>query len=78
MIILTQNKKSIIDCNRITIEKNIGGKKDEKFMLVGWVSAISNLTTPTLGAYPDEASAMAELEKIYSAFANGANAYQIQ
>lgn len=78
MLIFAQDKKSIIDCNRITIEKNIGGKKDEKFMLVGWGIGIANLTTPTLAAYPDEASAMAELEKIYSAFANGANAYQIQ
>ncbi len=78
MLIFAQDKKSIIDCSRITIEKNIGGKKDEKYLLVGWMSALSNLTTPTLGAYPDEESAMAELEKIYSAFANGANAYQIQ
>lgn len=78
MIIFTQDKKGIVDCARISIEKNLGGKKDEKFLLIGWVSAISNLTTPTLGKYSDEDSAKAELEKIYEAFANGANAYQIK
>lgn len=78
MIIFTQDKKSIVDCARISIERNLGGKKDEKFLLIGCVYASSNLLTPTLSKYPDEESAKAELERIYEAFANGANTYQIQ
>lgn len=78
MLIFSYDKKNLVDCARITIEKNIGGKKDEKFFLVGWGIGIGNLSTPTLGKYSDEESAKTELERIYEAFANGANAYQVQ
>lgn len=78
MLIFSYDKKNLIDCARISIEKNLGGKKDEKYFLVGWGLGIANLATPTLGKYPDMESAQAELERIYAAFANGADAYQIQ
>lgn len=78
MIILAQDKKNLLDCSRIAIEKNIGGKRGEKFFLVGYTSGIANLTAPMLGAYPDMESAVAEVERIYEAFANGASAYQIK
>lgn len=78
MLIFSYDKKSLIDCARISVEKNLGGKKDEKFFLVGWGLGIANLATPTLGKYPDEESAKAELEKIYEAFANGATAYEVK
>ncbi len=77
MIILSQNKKDLMDCCRVTIEKNFGSK-NEKYLLVGWVGAVPTLTTPTLGAYPDEESAMAELEKIYTAFESGAKTYRVE
>lgn len=77
MIIFAQNKKTLVDCDKISVERNIGGKKDEKYSLVGWVGA-TGLTTPTLGAYPDEKTAMDELEKICAAFSEGARIYSIK
>ncbi len=77
MIIFAQNKKDLVDCCRVTIERNLGSK-NEKYLIVGWVGAVPSLTTPTLGAYSDEESAMAELEKIYAAFEAGAKVYRVE
>ena len=78
MLIFSYDKKNLMDCVRVSIEKNIGGKKDEKFLLIGWGYTVAALSTPTLGKYPDEESAKAELERIYEAFANGATAYEVK
>ncbi len=78
MLIFSYDKKNLMDCVRVSVEKNLGGKKDEKYFLVGWGMGIGNLSTPTLGKYSDEESAKAELEKIYEAFANGATAYEVK
>ena len=78
MIIFAQDRKTLIDTNMVTINKNIGGKKDEKYYLVGWGHTPSAMTTPTLGKYADEKSAMDELEKIYAAFESGAKTYCVK
>ena len=78
MIIFAQDKKNLVDCVRVSIEKNIGGKKNEKYLLIGWNSMASSLPPPTLGAYADEKTAMDELEKIYAAFESGAKTYSIK
>lgn len=79
MIIFAQDRKTLIDASMVTINKNIGGKKDEKYFLIGWGAGIgSALSTPTLGKYPDEKTAMDELEKIYAAFEAGAATYSIK
>ena len=77
MIIFSQDRKELVDCCRVTVEKNLGSK-NEKYLIVGWVGAVPTLTTPTLGAYPDKESAMAELEKIYTAFESGAKTYRVE
>ena len=78
MIIFAQDKKNIVDCARITIEKNIGGKKDEKYFIVGRVRGVVMNPTSTLGKFSDEESAMAELEKIYVAFEAGTKTYRVE
>ena len=77
MIIFAQDRKTLVDATMVTINKNIGGKKDEKYFLIAWSTGIK-LDVPTVGKYPDEESAMAELEKIYSAFEAGAKTYKVE
>lgn len=77
MIIFSQDRKTLVDTNMVTVNKNIGGKKDEKYCLVGWATGV-RLDVPTLGAYPDEKSAIDELEKICAAFTDGAKTYEIK
>ena len=76
MIIFTQDKKNLVKCDKISVEKNFGGGKDAKYMLVGMGGF--NIGATTLGAYPEENNAMDELNKINAAFAGGANTYEIK
>ncbi len=77
MIILTQDKKKLIDCSQVSVEKNFGGKKEAKFVITG-IPRNLELMGFELGRFVDEESAMAELQDIYKAFEEGKNAYSIK
>ena len=77
MIIFSQDRRTLVDAHMVTINKNIGGKKDEKYYLIAWAAGIK-LDIPTIGKYADEKSAMDELEKIYAAFEAGAKTYSVK
>ena len=66
-----------MDCKTLRISKNIGEKKDEKYFITG--SGVFNDKSEhsyTLALFPDEKSAMDELEKVFNAFAEGATSYK--
>ncbi len=77
MIILAQDRKHLVDCKVVSVEKNFGGKKDEKYSIQGQCGE-AGLMAFNLGSYPDEKTAVDELEKIYTAFAEGAKTYMIK
>ncbi len=77
MTIFTQDRKKIINCTKISVERNIGGGKAGKYCLLGYMLGEA-LTAEILAAYPEEKNAMDELEKIYAAFAAGAKFYEIK
>ncbi len=76
MIIFAQDKKSISDCLRVSVERNLGGGKEAKYTLVGMTHG-TGVMAYNLANFPDEESAMAELQKIYTALAAGDKAYSI-
>lgn len=76
MLIFSRDRKKMIDCVSVHITRNYGGGKDGKFCLVG----SGGLGTPCdsmLATYPDEKTAMDELEKMFTAFESGAQAYRL-
>ena len=74
MIIFAQDRKSIVDCKIVNITRNLGGGKEAKYILT---ASASGFGTVTVGSYPEEKNAMDELEKIYAAFAAGAESSQV-
>ncbi|MBR4318429.1 MAG: hypothetical protein IKP69_00065 [Oscillospiraceae bacterium] len=77
MYILSKNKKAIIafgasEISALTVQKNIGGKKEEKFCI-----ACGELGSYIIGTYPDEKLALDELSKIFSAIEEGKTSYEM-
>lgn len=75
MLIMAQDKKRMIDCKIVEVTRNIGGDKNGKYALMASTSGFGAIV---IGTYPDEESAKAELEKIYTAFAAGATTYRVE
>lgn len=73
MLIFSQDRKKILDCVSVSVTRNFGGGKDAKFSLVG----SSGIGTALLASYPDEKTALDELEKIFAAFEGGAKSYRL-
>ena len=77
MYILSKNKKEIIKVTKVYISKNYGGKKDEKFSIVG-ISLEQSISGTILGKYPTEEAALIELEHIFIAMQNDEKVYAIR
>ncbi len=75
MIIFSQDKKRMVDCKKVVVERNIGGGKDAKYVLIAY---LSDLGGDIVGSYPEEKNALDELEKIYAAFEAGAKTYSVK
>ncbi len=77
MIILSQDKKTLSDCARVSVERNLGGGKEAKYILIGTLIGTGTFQY-SLANFADEESAKAELQKICAAFAAGEKAYVIE
>lgn len=75
MLIFSQDRKKIVDCFSVTVTRNFGGGKDGKFAIVG--HSLGTEFDGVLGNFPDEKTAMDELEKIFAAFENGEKSYRL-
>lgn len=71
MIIMSQNKKVIMDCTKLTVTKNATFGKGDKFCIVGTPAAASLDGTEILGTYAEEKLAMDELERLMNAMSRG-------
>ena len=77
MLCFSRDRKNIIDCVSLGITKNFGGKKDEKYAIAGTAGFGSEIGfNGVMAFFPDEKSAMDELEKVFNAFAEGATSYK--
>lgn len=77
MFILSQDKKKFAEYKFFEVSKNYGGKKEDKYSLVGTDYRGISGRTIILGSYSDEEAAIAELENIYTAMRNGETAYAV-
>ncbi len=73
MFILTQNKKTLIECVRLAVTKNFGGGKEEKFALICYTYYGEGVIAAT---FPDEKTAADALEKVTQAIAAGEKVYR--
>lgn len=76
MLIFSSDRKKITDCISVSVQRNFGGGKDSKFVLLGY-AGFGTSFDGILASYSDEKTAMDELEKIFTAFENGAKSYRI-
>lgn len=77
MLIFSQNKRQITNCETLAVTKNFGGKKEEKFVIVGSAGIATELNgNGILATFPDEKTALDALEKVFTAFENGAKSYR--
>lgn len=76
MFILSQDKKTLGEYLHVAVSRNYGGKKSEKYFLVG--SSRLLFGQPVLGRYPTEEAAIRELNNIYAAFSNNENTYEVK
>lgn len=74
MLIYAQDRKNVVDARLFAVQRNIGGGKDGKYMILACTEGVGSQVIA--GAYPDEKTAMDALEKAYQAFADGAKAYK--
>lgn len=73
MLIFSQDKKNIIEAKLLQVQRNLGGGKDGKFIILASSVGIGATIAAT---FPDEKTAQDALEKAYRAFAGGAASYE--
>lgn len=76
MYLLTQNKETLMEFGRVVVERNLTGKKEEKFVLSGWGRGVAN--PMVVGVYPTEEAARAELRSIVQALNMGLPVYEVR
>ncbi len=76
MFILSYDKKVLMDVRIVKVEKNFGGRGDSKYALIGTSDAGGSFPE-TLGFYPSEEAAIAELQSILAAMEAGKTTYII-
>ncbi|MCM1165973.1 MAG: hypothetical protein NC299_07670 [Lachnospiraceae bacterium] len=74
MLIYSQDRKSVVWAKTLRVERNIGGGKDAKYMILACAEGIGGQVIAA--TYPEEKLAMDVLEKVYAAFADGAAVYK--
>lgn len=73
MIIFSQDRKTVMDCSVLTVDRSFGGGKDAKYAILG---RTGESVVTVMAAYPEEKNAVDALEKAYDAFAEGASSYK--
>lgn len=74
MLIYAQDRKSVVDASTLQIQRNLGGGKEAKYCIAAYRSGLGETTVAAV--FPDEKTAVDALEKVYTAFADGAKAYK--
>lgn len=72
MLIFSQDKKALIKASSLQVQRNLGGGKDAKYMIIASPEGLGQVI---VAAFADEKTAIDTLEKVYRAFAEGAASY---
>ena len=67
----------MIDCVSVQFTRNFGGGKDGKFGLIAYGGGLGSMSYGVIASFSDEKTAMDELEKMFTAFESGAQAYRL-
>lgn len=67
----------MIDCVSVQVTRNFGGGKDGKFGLIAYGGGLGSMSYGVIASFSDEKTAMDELEKMFTAFESGAQAYRL-
>lgn len=73
MFILSQDKKTLIECVRLAVTRNFGGGKEEKFALMCGAYYGEGAVVAT---FSDEKTAVDALEKVTQSIAAGEKVYR--
>ncbi len=74
MWVMSYDKKQLLDAERFSVQKNIGGGQDKKWTVVACKRTIEYI----IGFYPNEEGAKAELENIFAAIEAGKDHYRFE
>lgn len=77
MLIFSRDRKKMIDCVSVQVTRNFGGGKDGKFGLIAYGGGLGSMSYVVIASFSDEKTAMDELEKMFTAFESGAQAYRL-
>lgn len=69
MLVFSQDKKSLIEAKSLQVQRNLGGGKDAKYMIIASPEGLGQVI---MAVFADEKTALDALEKVYRAFAEGA------
>lgn len=75
MTVLSQDKKTIFNGKSFTVERNIVGGKDKKYVIMGLNKDGSSVRV--LGYYVEEKTAVDELQKLFDALQRGEKTYAL-
>ncbi len=73
MIVLSQDKTKLGEYKQFSVDKNFGGKKDQKYCIIGVASQ-----SDVLGYYATEKQAQDEFNKIFQEWKNGTAVYEMK
>lgn len=73
MLIFSADRKKIIKATTLSVTKNFGGKKEEKWAIVAEHEGVLHAIA---AVFADEKTAVDALEKAFAAFAEGARTYK--
>ena len=73
MWIRTNDKKNLLDANRFDIQKNIGGKKEEKWVIVAYSTSKFRDGGVICAGFADKESAYGALDKVSDAIRSQEN-----
>ena len=73
MLVFSQDRKTVIKAKSLSVQRNLGGKKEEKYVITAWGGELSGVCVAT---FSDEKTALDALEKSFAAFENGARTYR--
>lgn len=77
MLIFSKDRKKIEDCVCVSVQKMFGAGKDAKYAIIGSAGFGTTYDGGVLASYPDEKTAMDELEKLFMAYESGARTYRL-
>ena len=72
MYLMSYDKKNLGEYTQVQIQRNLGGKKGEKYHIIGVSHGIMPVT---LGKFPTEEAAIDEMLNIAAALQNGCAVY---